>query len=92
MQIILNGRKKSISEGLTALGLIDALDLRDRRIAVEVNSEIVVRSALAGHVLHPGDRVKSSTPSAAADLTSQAPVSACAQCYDTEMPFNKFSR
>lgn len=58
MQIILNGRKKSITEGLTASGLIDALDLGDRRIAVEVNSEIVVRSALVSHVLHPGDRVE----------------------------------
>ncbi len=58
MQIILNGREKSVSEGLTASGLIDALELGDRRIAVEVNSEIVVRSALATHVLHAGDRVE----------------------------------
>ncbi len=58
MQIILNGHEKNISEGLTASGLIDALDLGDRRIAVEVNSEIVVRSQLASHVLHPGDRVE----------------------------------
>lgn len=58
MQIILNGREKSISEGLTASGLIDALNLGDRRIAIEVNSEIVIRSALDTHVLHAGDRVE----------------------------------
>ena len=58
MQIILNGREKIISEGLTASGLIDALDLGERRIAVEINSEIVVRSALTTRVLHPGDRVE----------------------------------
>lgn len=58
MQIILNGREKSISEGLTASALIDVLGFGDRRIAVEVNSEIVVRSALATHVLYAGDRVE----------------------------------
>lgn len=58
MQIILNGHEKNISEGLTASGLIDALELGDRRIAVEVNREIVVRSALATHVLQAGDRVE----------------------------------
>ena len=58
MQIVLNGRKEDISEGLTAAGLIDVLGLGGRRIAVEVNSEVVVRSAFATHVLQAGDRVE----------------------------------
>ena len=58
MQIVLNGREEDISEGLTAAGLIDVLVLGGRRIAVEVNSEVVVRSAFATHVLQAGDRVE----------------------------------
>ena len=58
MQIYLNGDEKDISEGLTAAGLVDILGLKDQRIAIEVNQELVVRSLMAEHVLKMGDRVE----------------------------------
>ncbi len=58
MQIFLNGNREEISEGLTAAGLLGKLGLEDRRIAVEVNREVVVRSAFATRVLQAGDRVE----------------------------------
>ena len=58
MQIFLNGNKREISAGLTAAGLVDELGLSEQRIAVEVNEELVVRSALAQHVLTADDHVE----------------------------------
>ncbi len=58
MQILLNGNKKEISEGLTTEGLIAELGMKDQRLAVEVNQELVVRSSFAQYVLKAGDRVE----------------------------------
>ncbi len=58
MQILLNGNTEEVSDGLTAAGLIGELGLEGRRIALEVNQEVVVRSAFATHILHAGDRVE----------------------------------
>lgn len=58
MQILLNGDKKEISEGLTAERLLVELGMKDQRLAVEVNQELVVRSSFAKHVLRAGDRVE----------------------------------
>ena len=58
MQIVLNGNEREISAGLTAAGLVDELGLSEQRIAVEVNEELIVRSALAQHVLTAGDRIE----------------------------------
>lgn len=58
MQILLNGNKKEISEGLTAQGLLAELGLKDQRLAVEVNQELVVRSSFPTHVLNAGDHVE----------------------------------
>lgn len=58
MQIFLNGDKQEISEGLTTAGLVDELGLKDQRIAIEVNQELVVRSSITTHVLKAGDRVE----------------------------------
>jgi len=58
MQIFLNGNKKEVSDGLTTAGLVDELGLKDQRIAVEVNQELVVRSSFTTHVLKAGDHVE----------------------------------
>ncbi len=58
MQIYLNGIEKEISTGLTAAELIVQLGLKDKRIAVEVNEALIVRSSLAQHLLNAGDRVE----------------------------------
>lgn len=57
-EIIVNGEKRSVPEGLTLAELVHELDLEGRRVAVEVNEEIVPRSRYAEHVLNGGDRVE----------------------------------
>lgn len=58
MKILLNGEPRELADGSTAEQLVIALDLVGRRLAMEVNREIVPRSVYAEHVLHDGDRVE----------------------------------
>lgn len=58
MQIELNGEPRDLPDGLDVAGLLALLDLGGRRVAVEVNREIVPRGDHAGHRLQPGDRVE----------------------------------
>ena len=58
MQIFLNGDKKEIAAGFTTAKLVDELGLKDQRIAIEVNQELLVRSSFPMHVLKAGDRVE----------------------------------
>ena len=44
--------------GASAAGVIEMLSLGGRRIAVEVNGEIVPRSRYGEHELKPGDRIE----------------------------------
>lgn len=58
MQIIVNGSTTEIPDGLDMKGLVEQLDLTGRRIAVEVNQELVPRSRFDGYRLSAGDRVE----------------------------------
>jgi len=58
MEIIVNGNPRDVPNGYTAAKLVDALALAGRRIAMEVNQEIVPRSTYAQHVFNPGDRIE----------------------------------
>ena len=58
MQIILNGETKVLGGPLTVLQLLEQLGLGDRRVAVEVNREIVPRSRHGEHELNHDDRVE----------------------------------
>ncbi len=58
MRIILNGEQRGLDESLTLRGLIDRLELSGKRLAVEVNEEVVPRSLHAEYRLHDGDRVE----------------------------------
>ena len=58
MNIILNGEQREIPDASTAAGLVELLELGERRIAMEVNLEIVPRGDYAGHMLQEGDRVE----------------------------------
>ncbi len=57
MQIQLNGQSHSAAVA-TVAELLQTEGLAERRVAVEVNGEIVPRSAHATHTLHDGDRVE----------------------------------
>ena len=58
MQITLNGDPHTVADGATVASLIEALDLAGKRLAVEVNEEVVPRSRHAGCALASGDRVE----------------------------------
>lgn len=58
MDIVLNGEPRSLDPALTVLQLLQREGLADRRVAVEVNGDIVPRSRHAEHALAPGDRIE----------------------------------
>jgi sulfur carrier protein len=58
MQITVNGIPTEIPEGLSMAGLIEQLELGGRRMAVEVNQELIPRSLFESHRLTADDRVE----------------------------------
>ncbi len=58
MQIYLNGAPYDCAPGTTIARLLDEAGYARRRVAVEVNREIVPRSRHADHHLQPGDRLE----------------------------------
>lgn len=58
MDIQLNGEARTLPEGSTIIALLRREALTDRRVAVEVNGEIVPRGRHAAHALADGDRVE----------------------------------
>ena len=58
MKITLNGKACQCKEPATVQSVIEQEELSGKRIAVEVNMEIVPRSEFATHLLQEGDRVE----------------------------------
>ena len=58
MNIILNGNAREYPDKLSASELLRSLGLADKRLALEVNQEIVPRSAFDNHIINPGDHVE----------------------------------
>jgi len=58
MNIVLNGDPRSVAAPLSISQLLQAEGLGERRVAVEVNGEIVPRSRHDERVLSDGDRVE----------------------------------
>ena len=58
MRVLVNGEVREVPEGTTVAALLDRMDLGGRRLAVELNQEIVPRSAYAQTVLHGEDRIE----------------------------------
>lgn len=58
MDIFLNGRPHTVDTGTALAQLLETTGHAQRRIAVEVNREIVPRSAWSARVLGEGDRVE----------------------------------
>ncbi len=55
MLLQVNGHPREVPEGLTITGLLEFLQIRTDRVAVEVNAEVVTRARHAATVLKPGD-------------------------------------
>ena len=58
MKIMLNGQEKSLKAPVTVTGLLQDMGLGKRRVAVEVNREIVPRSRHGEFELKDNDRVE----------------------------------
>ena len=58
MRIQLNGEPYDLADGQTIADLLARLDLAGRRVAVELNLDIVPRSLHAATALREGDRVE----------------------------------
>ncbi|GGZ53149.1 sulfur carrier protein ThiS [Lysobacter xinjiangensis] len=57
-QILLNGEPRDLPGDADIQRLLEQEGLAGRRVAVEVNGEIVPRGRHAGHALRAGDRVE----------------------------------
>jgi thiamine biosynthesis protein ThiS len=58
VNIVLNGEPRSIPAACTAAQLLSELGLAGKRLALEVNHEIVPRSRFDRHEFRDGDKVE----------------------------------
>lgn len=58
MKIVLNGQERDIAAPASLAQLLETTGYANRRVAVEVNREIVPRSQYGERVLDAGDRVE----------------------------------
>lgn len=58
MQVVLNGQPHQLPEPATIDRLLEDLFGQPRRVAVEINGEIVPRSRHTGYRLQDGDRIE----------------------------------
>ena len=58
MNILLNGEPQHVPDNLTAAQLLETLELTGKRLAMEVNTEIVPRSQFQEFIIKPNDRVE----------------------------------
>ncbi len=58
MRVFLNGESKTIGDAVTVSQLLHDLGLGERRVAVEINEEIVPRSQHSAYRLRHDDRIE----------------------------------
>jgi sulfur carrier protein len=58
IELVINGEPRSFPSPLTLTQVIESLDLVGKRIAIEMNGEIVPRSRHADTPLASGDRLE----------------------------------
>lgn len=58
MNIVLNGENKQINNISSVAQLLESLDLTNKRLAVEVNQQIIARSDFNQHMLKEMDKVE----------------------------------
>ena len=58
MQILLNGAPRDCAQGITIASLLEEAGYAGKRVAVEVNREIVPRSLHLKYVVAEGDNVE----------------------------------
>jgi len=58
MELLINGKTEQLPDDISASQLIEHLGLANERLAMEVNCEIVPRSAFDSHRFQPGDQIE----------------------------------
>jgi sulfur carrier protein len=58
MKITLNGEARAIDDGLKLQALIDQLGYSGKRLAVEINQEIIPKSQHADFIIKDGDHIE----------------------------------
>ena len=58
MRLLVNGEEKSIDESATLAELLESYALDPRRVAIEVNKQLVRRALYAETPLAEGDRIE----------------------------------
>jgi sulfur carrier protein len=58
IELVINGKTRTVAQGTTVAALIAELGLGDRRVAVERNREVVPRAQHATTVLAAGDHLE----------------------------------
>lgn len=58
MLIYVNSRPQEVATGVTLQGLLEVLNMSDKRVAVEVNHELVIKREWSVHELKADDRVE----------------------------------
>lgn len=58
MDLTINGEERSFDDGLTLASLIERLGMKQDRVAVELNRDIVQRDKWASTALNSGDRLE----------------------------------
>jgi thiamine biosynthesis protein ThiS len=58
VHVTLNGEPRNLIEGTTIADLIGTLQLNRRRLAVEVNREVVAQETYASRTLAEGDEIE----------------------------------
>lgn len=56
--IVLNGQNKQIETDSNVLQLLEMLDLDNKRLAVEINQQIISRSSFSSYTLSESDKVE----------------------------------
>ena len=58
MELVMNGERRTVPDGLTALQLLHHLTVQPERVVVELNLTILKRAQLPTTQLQEGDRVE----------------------------------
>jgi len=58
MQVVVNGAQREVTEGATIAALLTSLGLEQRRVAVELNEQVVPKARHAETVLSQSDRLE----------------------------------
>lgn len=58
MQVVINGEPREIADGVTITALLTTLGIDLRRVAVELNEQVVPKARHTETVLEPNDRLE----------------------------------